>query len=260
MASKELPDAQPKLWSLAADMSDGFEDHDPGIAQNTRAKLAADLLAAKNTEAAFKRAGQAEDDAQTARNIASSNAKAALALSKRQLADVPGALALIWPAGTTEIPDTIVQRLTLLEKAVDYLRDHPTQAVEAKNFTEARLRTTHAALAKANGDLNTAVSARVETKGLRDTADKALRQRLSALIGELAGPGMCTPDDDRWYAFGLVPPAGVLRPGIAPDDVLLRRIGPGLYRAAWSATPRAQKYRPFYMSTGVLSRPKITGE
>lgn len=29
MATNPLPDAQAKLWSLAADMSDGFQAHDP---------------------------------------------------------------------------------------------------------------------------------------------------------------------------------------------------------------------------------------
>ena len=63
---------------------------------------------------------------------------AALALTKRQLGDIPGALAQIWLRGTTETPDTIPGRLSLLEKAADYLRDNPGQAVEQKNFTGSR--------------------------------------------------------------------------------------------------------------------------
>lgn len=250
MATNPLPDAQSKLWSLAADMSDGFQAHDPGILQNTRAKLDDELAAAKTTQAAFTSAGQAEDAAVTARNIASSNAKAALFLTKRQLTDVPGAISLIWPAGTTEVPDDIPGRLTLLEKTANYLAANPTQAVPAKNFTEASLRASHAALETARSGLNAAVSTRVSTKTARDAADSALRKRLSALTKELANPGMFTPDDDRWYAFGLVPPAGTQRPGIAPDDVLLRLITPGTVRTAWSSTPRAHRYRPFYQVVG----------
>jgi len=250
MATNPLPDVRAKLWSLAADMSDGFEDHDPGIAQNTRAKLDAELQSAKDTESAFIKAGQSEDAALAARNAANSNAKAALFLTKRQLADVPGAFPLIWPAGTTEVPDDVPGRLSLLEKAANYLKDQPTQAVDSKNFTEAKLRATHAALEAARSALNSAVSARVDAKGLRDAADSTLRKRMSALVKELANPGLFTPDDDRWYAFGLVPPAGVLRPGIAPDDVMLRQIGPGSVRAAWSNTPRSHRFRPFYQVVG----------
>ena len=250
MASNALPDPQNQIWSLAADMSDGFTDHDPGIVQNTRAKLDADLQAARDTQTLYTKAGLAEDEAQTARNVANSNAKAVLALTKRQLADVPGALKQIWPPGTTEIPSTISERLGLLGKVADYLRDHPTAAVETKNFTEAKLGTAFTSLTAAKSDLNSAVSARVDTKKARDLAQTALRQRMNALIAELGAPSMLTPEDDRWYGFGLVPPAGILRPGIAPDDVILRQVAPGLYRAAWSATPRAQKYRPFYMVTG----------
>jgi len=250
MATNELPRPQAKLWSLAADMSDGFEDHDPGIAQNTRAKLDADLLAAKATESAFVKAGQDEDAGLATRNAANSNGKAALFLTKRQLTDVPGAIALIWPAGTTEVPDDVPGRLSLLEKTANYLKDHPTQAVDSKNFTEAKLRATHAALESARSALNAAVSARVNAKTARDAADGTLRKRMSALAKELAGPGLLTPDDDRWYAFGLVPPAGVLRPGISPDDVMLRQIGPGSVRAAWSNTPRAHRFRPFYKVVG----------
>ncbi len=250
MASNSLPDSQSKLWSLAADMSDGFTDHNPGILQNTQARLDSELQQAKDAEDAFVKAGKAEDTALTTRNIANSNVKAALALTKRQLTDVAGAIGLVWPAGTTEIPTTIVDRIKLIEKAANYLRDNPTQAVEAKNFTEARLRATFTALATAKGVLNSAVSTRVDAKKTREATDKALRKRMSGLIGELADPGMLTPDDDRWYGFGLVPPAGVVRPGIAPDDVMLVRIAPGIVRAAWSATPRAQKYRPFYQVVG----------
>jgi hypothetical protein len=250
MASNELPRSQAKLWALAADMSDGFQAHDPGILQNTRAKLDDDLADAKATEAAFALAQQAEETALTARNSASSNAKAALFLTKRQLIDVPGAIDLIWPADTTEVPNDISKRLTLVEKTADYLAANPTQAVPAKNFTEAILRATHADLEAARSTLNRAVSARVDAKTARNAAEAALRKRLSALIKELASPGMFTPDDDRWYAFGLVPPAGIDRPGIAPDDVMLRLIAPGTVRAAWSDTPRAHRFRPFYKVNG----------
>jgi hypothetical protein len=250
MATNALPDIRAKLWSLAADMSDGFHHHDPGIAQNTPAKLDAELQAAKNTEHAFAKAGQDENAALTARNTANSNVKAALFLAKRQLADVPGAFSLIFPAGTSEILDDIPARLSLLEKTINYLKDHPAQAVEPKNFTEAKLRACHSALESARSALNAAVSARVDAKGQRDAADETLRKRLSALTKELGNPGMFTPDDDRWYAFGLVPPAGILRPGIAPDNLMLRQIGPGSVRAAWSDTPRSHRFRPFFKLEG----------
>ena len=250
MASNELPYIRAKVWSLATDMIDGFTDHDPGILQNTRAKLQTDLQTAKDAQSAFAKAGQDEDEAQATRNTANSNVKAALFLTKRQLADVPGAFDLIFPSGTTEIPDDVALRLSLLEKSANYLHDHPAQAIEAKNFTEPKLRAAHAALTTTRSTLNAAVSARVNAKTARDAADTALRKRLSALTKELGAPGMFNADDDRWYAFGLVPPAGILRPGIAPDDVLLRQIGPGSVRAAWSNTPRAHRFRPFYQVIG----------
>ena len=112
MASNELPRPQTKLWSLAADMSDGLETYEAsiGVKQNTKATLDADLKAAKGDQKAYEKAQQAESDATTARNIANSNGKAALALTKRQLADVSGALAKIWPGASLEIPDTLSER------------------------------------------------------------------------------------------------------------------------------------------------------
>lgn len=252
MASNELPRAQNKLWSLAADMSDGLDAYETsiGIKQNTKALLDSDLATAKGDQKAYDKAQQAETDATTARNIANSNGKAALALTKRQLADVPGALAQIWPGASLEIPDTLPERQTLVEKAADYLKDHAGEENDKKAFTEAALRAIYHALQKSRSDLNKAVGARVEAKTARDGSDSALRQRMSALIGELGGPKILPDDDDRWYAFGLVPPGGVARPGIAPDDVHLRKIGPSAASAGWSSTPRAHKYRPFYKVEG----------
>jgi hypothetical protein len=250
MATNELPRKQASLWALAVDMSDGFEAHDPGILQNTRDKLDADLAAAKSTQTAYSLAQKAEEAAVDARNSAITKAKSALFLTKRQLADVPEAISQIWPADTTEVPDDIPALLILLEKTANYLAANPTHAVASKNFTEGSLRAAHSALEPARSAVNSAVSARVGAKNDRDAADSALRKRLSALIKELGNPGMLTPDDDRWYAFGLVPPAGTERPGIAPDDVMLRLIAPGTVRAAWSDTPRAHRFRPFYQVVG----------
>lgn len=251
MASNALPEAQNKLWTLAADMSDGLaQSPTVAVVQNTQAKLDADLAAAKKTQATYEKAQNAEDDALTARNIANSNGKAALALTKRQLGDVPGALSAIWTGGSTEIPDNIADRTTLLEKAADYLKAHPDDEVEKKGFTELKIRAAWAALVAGRNGLKNALSPRVDAKTARDTADTALRARMSALVRELASPGLLTPDDDRWYSFGLVPPAGVERPGIAPDDVHLRKLAPGIVLAAWSATPRAHSYRPFLQVVG----------
>jgi hypothetical protein len=250
MASNKLPASQAKLWALAADVSDGFEAHDPGILQNTRSKLDADLAAAKGTETAYSLAQQTEASAVKARNNASTQGRAALFLTKRQLADVPGSISLIWPADTTAVPEEVPDQLKLLEKTANYLAANPTDAVPGKNFTEAIIRSTRDALESARSALHIAVSDRVSAKNDRDAADGELRKRLSALIKELGSPGMLTPDDDRWYAFGLVPPAGTERPSIAPDDVMLRLIAPGTVRAAWSDTPRAHRFRPFYQVVG----------
>lgn len=240
MASNSLPDPQNKLWILAADMSDGLGNNPTvPVVQNTKAKFDADLAAAKGTQANFEKARQAEDAAMTARNVANSNAKAALALTKRQLGDVPGALHAIWNGGSTEIPDNIPDRIQLLEKTADYLKDHPADEVEKKDFTEAKIRATFTALTAGRNGLKNAVGPRVDAKVARDASDAALRARMSALIRELASPGLLTPDDDRWYAYDLVPPAGVERPGIAPDDVHLRKLAPSVFLAAWSATPPA---------------------
>lgn len=113
-----------------------------------------------------------------------------------------------------------------------------------------RIRAAFNALTAGRNGLKNALGPRVNAKVARDAADAALRARMSALIRELASPGLLTPDDDRWYAYGLVPPAGVERPGIAPDDVHLRKLAPTVALAAWSATPRAHKYRPFIQVVG----------
>jgi len=249
MADNSLPKAQPALWALAADLLDGLTTYEAalGIAQNTGAKLTPEFAAAKAAQAAFEKAGREEDDAVAARNIANSNVKAALALTKRQLGGDSSADAAVWRGGSQEIPYSIPDRLALLGRAADFLRDNPDYEVTTPKitFTQAALRGAVSALEDARGVLNGKVAARVDAKAARAAADSALRSRMSGLVQELGQPGLLDEDDDRWYAFGLVPPAGVERPGIAPDDLVLRKAGPGVVIAGWSATPRAHRYRVF---------------
>lgn len=254
MASNPLPDAQAALWALATDMLDGLAAYETavGIVQNSSAKLAIDLAAARETQAAFERVSREEDDAIAIRNVANSNVKAALALIRRQLGDDPLAEAVIWRGGSLETPYTIPDRLVLLGRAADFLRDHPDYEIQTPKitFTESALRVALTALEVARGTLNQKVQTRVNARGLRDTADKALRARMRGLIQELSAPDALSHDDDRWYAFGLVPPVGVERPGIAPDDLVLRLVAPGIVLAGWSRTPRARAYRIFAKVAG----------
>lgn len=97
MASNALPDAQPELWALATDMLDGVATYEQptGVAQNTSAKLATEFDLAKKNQGDFERAGREKDAAVTARNVANSNAKAALADDRGQPELTPAASATL---------------------------------------------------------------------------------------------------------------------------------------------------------------------
>jgi hypothetical protein len=45
---------------------------------------------------------------------------------------------------------------------------------------------------------------------------------MRSLIQELGQPDLLSDNDRGWYAFGLVPPARVERPGIAPEGFHVR--------------------------------------
>jgi hypothetical protein len=64
---------------------------------------------------------------------------------------------------------------------------------------------------------------------------------MSTLIQELDQPDLLSDNHRRSYAFGLVPPPKSSAPGIAPEDVTLRNITPGVLIAAQDAINAALK-------------------
>lgn len=243
MASNKISENQSRLWALASDAADGLKGHgvEVHIQHNPETTVRGDLAASKAAQSSFEASKVAENDAVTAHRTANSNAKGFLALAKRQLADAQGELpAGLWPTGSTAIPDDEPKRLSLLGKIGDYLRDHPSEANDKKDFTEVLARASSKAVEDSRTQINNTVPARVKAKAARDTADSALYQRLSGLLSELGQ--VLSDDSENWYWFGFTPPAGAERPA-KPESLTLHQVGAQSVAAGWPHAPRAEKYR-----------------
>ncbi len=258
MASNALPISLDRIFLLAEDMLDGLDQKETvvGVKQFTRATLEMLFGAAVTAESEFTTARTVEASATRDRNIANSNVKGHLASAKGILTAFLGTKPsraweeLGYPPGTTAMPDTMDERLTVLAGLGDYLARHPDREITTPEiaFTAAKARALHDAFAAAHTALHRAVALRVIARATRDFAEDALRNGMSGLVGELGH--LLPPDAGAWYFFGLVPPAGSEKPA-PPDNLALHQVGPAAVAIGWAASPRAGNYRVLKKVDGV---------
>jgi hypothetical protein len=249
MASNEIPRSPlERILALAEDMIDGLTTHQAqiGIAQNNAAALTTALDAAKSQESAFQISRATKAAKSAAAQVADSNGRAFIAAVKNVLAVTLGSqwsaewAAVGWAGPSLAIPSTLDERFGMLPLIKAYFTAHPAKENAPLDITAAKAGLHLAALSTARAALNEATTATGAAKAQRDAAIDALRQRMIALVGELAFllPG----DDPRWYAFGLNRPDDPETPEI-PEAPILTSGGPGRVLADWVDSRRAERYR-----------------
>lgn len=156
------------------------------------------------------------------------------------------------------IPTDDTDLSALLEKMALHLGNNPglENPTPKVNVTAARATTFATALSAALSNLNGKEQDSVTNKTARDTAKKALRLRLSGLVGEL---GQRLPDDDgRWRRFGLNLPSAPRVPKV-PQDVVVNTNTPNEFFIMCAPAPYATHYRFFTQRPGVDEEPVHVG-
>jgi hypothetical protein len=255
MASNPLPKTLDPLFALAEDMADGLSAHETalGIKQNAEAVVRNALQSAQAAQAGFWTARNSKAARTAAQQVADSNAKAFLSATRGVLANYLGSTwSQAWevtgfPNQSTAVPPTVAERQTLLSSLQIYLTAHPEHENAPLSVTAARAGELFAALSDARSAVNAALTDVGAQKAIRDREEAALRRRMRGLTDELTQ--LLEPDDPRWYAFGLNPPAAPDAPEI-PDGLVLTPAEPGTLHADWADAPRANRYRVWKQVVG----------
>ncbi len=255
MAENPIPTKYDSLIALAEDAADGASAHEGaiGLLQNTEAAIRADLAALEAAQHDFQTARQTSISRTTAQRTADSNGKAFIAAAKNVLKPALGEQwSTAWaPTGFTtslETPSKLPARQTLLGALRDYLTANPTRENAPLNVTAAQATTLHTALSDARSAVKTGLVDRGKKKAARNVAQKALRKRLSGLVGEL--DQLLAGDDPIWLAFGLNMPDSDVTPD-APSDLELTFGGDGEVLVDWDDVAGADHYRVFKQEVGV---------
>lgn len=262
MATNALPDALDPLFTLAEDMADGAHTHETaiGLKQNKEADIRADLAAARSAQSdpvtGVEAKKLAKKNASAAQQVADSNGKAFIALTKKMLGPglgddwTPEWGAVGFPASAVAIPGTIAERQELLKKISLWLAANPAREITASGilFTAAAGGAEFDALSGARSDFNQKTTDQSTAILARDAARTALETRMRGLINELS---QRLPDTDpRWYAFGLNAPGDAATPGI-PDGLVLTPGTGGTLYADWADSRRGSGYHVWRLVVGV---------
>ena len=256
MAANPLPGKLNELLSLGEQMADGAQTHETaiGLLHFKEAVIRPLVATARAEELLFGTKRAARSTATEVQTAADSEGRAFIGASSRVLGVHLGSkYSTAWeptgfPNQSTGIPTTLAERQELLAELQGYFTANPTHEAASVNVTAARAGTLFTALSNAVAATNQAIVVSAQQKNVRDAAVLALRTAESGLIAELL---LKLPKDDpRWFAFGLVPPAGSdLCP--PPENLLLTSGIPGTVLADWSDTPRAVRYRVYVQIVGV---------
>jgi len=146
----------------------------------------------------------------------------------------------------------------LLERMEFFFTQNPTQQnTDPKvNVTAARAGQSAGALSTAESNLDAKERQSGEQKIARDGAKKAMRKRLSGLIGELKQ--RIADNDPRWLEFGLNLPSAPNVPA-APKNVAVNTNTPNEFFITCGPAQHATHYRFFTQRPGLDPEPVHAG-
>jgi hypothetical protein len=250
MAGNPVPDLQDDLLALAEDMADGCHNHEVaiGLNNNKEADVRADILALRNTEAAFGTAKDNRQDAMDALQAAEETAADFLAKARKVLSTFLGNSWSAqweptgWPDQSTAVPRSQEKRMNLCASLKIYFTNVPAHEVAALGVTAAAADAQFTAISNGRDALAMKEQAQATAKVARDAAQRNLRLRVRNLIGELNQ--FLADDDPRWHAFGLNMPADPDTPEAVVSLTLTANMA-GKVVVTWLRARRATRYRIF---------------
>lgn len=255
MAGNPVPDPQDDLLALAEDMADGCHNHEVaiGLNNNKEVPVRADILALRNTEAAFGTAKDVRQDAVDALQAVDGVATDFLGQARRVLASFLGERwSTAWeptgfPDQSTAVPRSQEKRMNLCAALKIYFTNVPAHEVAALGVTAALADTNFTAVSNGRDLLGMKEQAQTTAKVARNTALTKLRLRVRNLIAELNQ--FLADDDPRWHAFGLNMPSDPDTPEPVASVTLTANL-PTKVKAEWPRARRATRYRVFKQVVG----------
>ena len=249
MAQNPIPENLDDLMTMAEDAADGLHQLEAtvGVKQNTEASMRLDLSGLVTTKGAYDVLVATGTTLTTTLTVAKSNARGFCTAVRdrlklflgKQASDAwqePG-----WSANSIAVPSTSERLLPLLGSIGTYFTAHPTQQdTSALNLTAAQAGILHEALSDARSAVNSHDQAEGDAKNARDAAADQLRNRLRALVNELAL--LLDPLSPSWRTFGLNAPGAPDRPD-AVKNTQATALGSGQVRVQCTAAARADYYQ-----------------
>ena len=264
MASNPTPDPIDELIAAGEDLHDGAVQHgaSAGLVKNTAALIRTDLDALIAAKAAFKKADSDKVPAYTALRTADSNAKGFIARSIDVLKNYLGRswndswIATGLPDNTVGIPTTQDGRFTGIGGLKDYFDTHAAHENDKLNVTKVIAEGLHGALSTArNGVANALSTAKQKAIAFKEATDN-FRARFRSTIDELEDEknGGLSPEDPKWYDFGLNRPADPATPG-QPSNVVLAGAGPSNVLVIIDGARRANSFNYYKQVMGTDPEP-----
>jgi hypothetical protein len=255
MASNQLPKGLDPLLTLGEDLADGLHAHETkvGVKLNPEAAVRAGTAALRAAEARLQTARADRKTLVTAQTVADSNGRAFLGKARKAIAlHLGDRWSAAWlptgfPNQSTAVPDTLPARQELLAKLKAHFTATPAHQLPDQGVTAAQADALFQALSDARA-ADAEKEADVGTKKLaRDTAEAALRTRLSNAMAELGQ--LLASDDPRWQAFGLNMPGDPDTPERVEGMVVTPTV-PGTLYVDWADARRAERYRVWLQIVG----------
>ena len=256
MAQNPIPEILDDLSTMAEDAADGLHQLEVivGVKQNTEAAVRLDLGTLTTTKSAYDTLVAAGTTLTTAMTVAKSNARGFCAGVRDRLKHFLGNQASVawqpagWTAESIAIPATGERLLPLLGSIKSYFTANPTQEdTSALNLTAAQAGVLFKALSDARSAVNTHDQTEGDAKNARDAAADQLRNRLRALVSELAL--LLDPLSPAWRTFGLNAPGAPDRPD-AVTNTQATALGSGQVRVQSVAAARADYYQVHQLIVG----------
>ena len=279
MSTNATPKNPKVLRARCHDLADGLHEKQAeiGILQNTEAKVRADLEkiegdplapagsdARKGSFARYEACKQVAAAAEHTVMVVSDGAIVAFLTTAQGCLEIiygkgfsPDWAAAGWPNGSTEIPRTHDQRLTLCASLRAYLAAHPTHERPAVapyiSFTEAEALARHALLSNARAAANTAAGNQEACRLVMVADEKALAKRFSGTVGECTQ--LLPPASPLWESVGLNTPANPTPP-LAVTGCTATPAGIAKLLVQWPPARRAEAYRVMMKIIGTDTEPQ----
>ncbi len=247
MAQNTIPGRLTDLFSFTELIAIGLAalEAELGIVHNTAAAVRGDLVALQTAWDQCNQAREAKRLLIQAQTAADLDGRTFILAARNVLATFLGNVwsqaweATGFPNQSLAVPSTIAERQSLLLSLKLYFAAHPTHTVAALNVTSIRATILFNLLSNARAAVNAGLTLIGEKMAVRETAERALRKRLSDTIAELAMK--LGKFDPRWETFGLKMP-GQDSVCESAEKPVVTNVGPGRVFSDWSDVPGADGY------------------